>query len=141
VYSPYHERIGVWDSNGVFHTYFVEDVSSNRLLFNDNNLIVITDVLSSHISYIVLQPSVSLNLADLVVNLPLGQDLFSIFAINNHGDMIGSSSSQSTFLLERIDATVSQSFATPVIKNERHAVPPVIAAMQRRFQPQLHQLK
>jgi hypothetical protein len=83
--APYHERIGVWDSNGVFQTYFVENVSSNRLLFNDNNLIVITELFGTHISYIVPKPGVRLNLADLVVNLPLGQDLFFISAINNHG--------------------------------------------------------
>jgi hypothetical protein len=128
---PFHERIGVWDSNGDFQTYFVENVSSNRLLFNDNNLIVITELFGTHISYIVPKPGVRLNLADLVVNLPLGQDLFFISAINNHGDMIGSNSS-GNFLLQRNDATSSHSFATPVVKNERRAIPPVIAAMQRR---------
>lgn len=40
--APYHERIGLWDNKGTFHTYFVETVSSNLLLFNDDKLIVIT---------------------------------------------------------------------------------------------------
>jgi hypothetical protein len=54
--------------------------------------------------------------------------------------MIGSNSS-GNFLLQRNDGTSSHSFATPVVKNERRAIPPVIAAMQRRLQPQLQQLK
>jgi hypothetical protein len=89
--------------------------------------------------YIVPKLGVRLNLADLVVNVPLRQDLFFISAMN-HGDMIGSNSS-GNFLLQRIDATSSHSFATPVVKNERRAIPPVIAAIQRRLQPQLQQLK
>ena len=48
------ERIGVWNSTGTFKTYFVEGtpefpVNSNTLRFNDNNLIVITRVLGSHL--------------------------------------------------------------------------------------------
>jgi hypothetical protein len=30
---------------------------------------------------------------------------------------------------------------TKIVKNERRAIPPVIAAIQRRLQPQLQQLK
>jgi hypothetical protein len=99
--APYHERIGVWDRNGNFQTYFDETIVSNRLLFNDNNLIVITLVQDSN-SYLVPQPGVRLNLADLVVNMPAGQDLRSITDMNNHGDMIGSSSQGNNFLLERV---------------------------------------
>jgi hypothetical protein len=51
------------------------------------------------------KPGVRLNLADLVENLPLGQNLSEILDINNHGDMIGWSvegfSIQDAFLLER----------------------------------------
>jgi len=42
--APYHERIGVWDRNGDFKTYFDETINTSRLVFNDNNLIVITAV-------------------------------------------------------------------------------------------------
>jgi hypothetical protein len=103
---PYIERIGVWDRDGEFQTYFVEDIVSNRLLFNDHNLIVITRISSPASeslknSYLVPEPGVRLNLADLVENLPVGVNLSFILDINNHGDMIGLGS-QGAFLLERI---------------------------------------
>ncbi len=92
------ERIGVWNRAGEFETYFVEGTPavptiSNNLLFNDNNLIVITRVSNppterGH-SYLVPQPGVRLNLADLVENLPAGQGLQYIISLNAHGDMIG----------------------------------------------------
>jgi hypothetical protein len=106
------ERIGVWDRNGKFKTYFVEGnpefpTISNFLVFNDDNLIVITLTATrhsnSHTSYLVPKPGVRLNLADLVENLPEGQDLRFITDMNNHGSMIGSSSTGNDFLLERID--------------------------------------
>jgi hypothetical protein len=139
--TPYHERIGVWENNGLFDTYLVENVSSNRLIFNDNNLIVITEIFSSHISYIVPKPGLRLNLSDLVVNLPVGQDLFFISDLNNHGDMIGSSSTGANFLLQRLDAGAPQHFATPVVNNAPRAVPPGIAIARSRLLPQLGQLK
>jgi hypothetical protein len=108
------ERIGVWDKEGQFNTYFVEGTPefptiSNRLLFNDNNLIVITFIFNppdeSGRSYLVPEPGVRWNLADLVENLPPGQTLGLIVDINNHGDMIGSGDAGS-FLLERNARTV-----------------------------------
>src|SRR5262249_20047960 len=73
---PYHERIAVWEKNGLLDNYFVENDNTSRLLFNDNNLIVITESSSRPaFSYIVPRPGVRLNLADLVVNLPAGEDL------------------------------------------------------------------
>jgi hypothetical protein len=145
--KPFHERIGVWDSKGDFKTYIVETISSNRLLFNDNNLIVITlflGSLSSHTSYLVPTPGVRLNLADLVGNLPPGQDLFSITDMNNKGDMIGSSFQNNNFLLQRRGEMESEAFvpaAGTAVKNKPHAIPPVIAAIRRRNMPQLHELK
>src|SRR5881392_1789756 len=59
-----HERVGVWDRNGDFKTYFDETISSDALLFNDNNLIVIT-LAPGNNSYLVPKPGVRLNLADL----------------------------------------------------------------------------
>ncbi|MGH6835054.1 MAG: hypothetical protein ACREC9_05785 [Methylocella sp.] len=139
--APYHERIGVWDHNGVFQTYFVETISSSRLLFNDDNLIVISQVAGTHASYLVPTPGVRLNLADLVVNLPAGQDLFIIGDMNNHGDMFGFSSPNNNFLLQRVGEAEARSFATPDVKNARHVIRPVIAAMRRRLMPQINELK
>jgi hypothetical protein len=140
----YHERIGVWDKKGTFHTYFVENVSSNVLLFNDDKLIVITLFHSPppRKSYIVPKPGIRLNLADLIVNLPVGTDLFLITGLNNRGDMIGLSSGGSSFLLQRLDdeEASSRSFARPVVQKTR-AIPPVMAAIQRRLHPQLDKLK
>jgi hypothetical protein len=102
------ERIGVWDSKGGFQTYFVEGTPqfptvSNRLRFNDNNLIVITDTFDDN-SYLVPNPGVRLNLSDLVVNLPPGQGaLRYVINVNNHGDMLGFGPGfNGAFLLERI---------------------------------------
>lgn len=112
---PYHERIGVWDRNGNFKTYFVENTNTRRLLFNDNKLIVITLVSSgsseSGNSYLVPKPGVRLNLATLVKNLPSGANLNAIDDLNNHGNMIGSGSLGEFFLLERIDK--DESCTTP----------------------------
>jgi hypothetical protein len=134
--SPYHERIGLWDRKGTSHTYFVENISSNLLLFNDDKLIVITKFFNPlpPVSYIVPKRGVRLHLADLVVNLPVGQDLFVITGLNNRGDMIGFSSSGNNFLLQRLDdeEASSRSFARPAVQKAR-AIPPVMAAIQRRL--------
>jgi hypothetical protein len=110
------ERIGVWDRNGEFHTYFVEGTAdfptvSNDLHFNDNNLIVITRVVipDSEIdnSYLVPKPGVRLNLADLVEDMPPEHGrLRQVRAVNNHGNMIGWASPPNffDFLLERTSA-------------------------------------
>jgi hypothetical protein len=132
--QPYHERIGVWGRDGVFETYLVESDNSNRLLFNDNKLIVITD-LSPPNSYIVPRPGVRLNLADLVVNMPAGQDLQFIRDLNNHGDIIGISTTGANFLLHRLDQGEPQEFETPVVISQRHAVHPGMAIIRNRLQP------
>jgi hypothetical protein len=137
--TPYHERIGVWERNGVFDTYFVEsDVNSSKLLFNDDNLIVIT--LQSpgssvpHNSYIVPRPGIRLNLADLVVNLPAGQELLLIVDLNNHGDMIGLTSARANFLLQRLDDDDHRPYPTPVAHRGPHAIPQGVAIMRSRLQ-------
>lgn len=110
------ERIGIWDATAKFKTYFVEGTPefptvSNSLLFNDRNLIVITRVSSPASeffknSYLVPEPGVRLNLADLIENPPEGLNLSLIADINNEGNMIGSDFfSGSSFLLERLDET------------------------------------
>ena len=106
------ERVGVWDRRGEFQTWFVEGTDefptiSNELLFNDNNLVVITNVSSPASealtnSYLVPRPGVRLNLANLVQNLPSGVSFSLIKDINNHGDMIGLDFfGGGSFLLER----------------------------------------
>jgi hypothetical protein len=68
------ERIGIWDRQGRFQTYFVEGTAefptvSNQLLFNDDNLIAITQTTDGN-SYIVPEPGVRLSLGDITDNLP-----------------------------------------------------------------------
>lgn len=86
------ERIGVWDAEGTFHTYFVEGTTpfptvSNRLEFNDNNLIAISVVTSppaeSGNAYLVPKPGVRLNLADLITEGPADLGFLSLTDINN----------------------------------------------------------
>jgi hypothetical protein len=142
--TPYHERIGVWERNGLFDTYFVEsDVNSSKLLFNDDNLIVITlqnyGGSSPHNSYVVPRPGVRLNLADLVVNLPVGQELFLIADLNNHGDMIGSTSTGANFLLQRLEDDDRQAYPAPAVSSAQHPIPQGVAIMRSRLQ--LGQLK
>ena len=108
------ERIGVWRGKK-FQTYFIEGneefpTVSNRLLWNEPGLIVITDVLTSdRTSYIVPRPGVRLNLADLTDSIP-PVPLRFINDINNRGDLVGfgflSSNGNSVFddfLLQRVD--------------------------------------
>jgi len=105
--SAGQERIGVWDKKGQFTTYFVEGnhdfpTVSNRLLFNDDGLIVITQA-SDNRSYIVPRPGVRLDLTDLLETpLPAAQSLWIIADVNNRGSMIGFSRTGTNFLLERI---------------------------------------
>ena len=136
--TPYHERIGVWERNGLFDTYLVEsDVNSSKLLFNDDNLIVITLQNSGgsppHNSYVVPRPGVRLNLADLVVNLPAGQDLRVIADLNNHGDMIGATSTGATFLLQRLEDDDHQPYPRPVAHHAPHAIPQGMAFLRSRL--------
>ena len=68
------ERIGVWDRQGKFEVYFTEGNAqfptiSNHVLFNEQDLIVITWN-SDNTSYLVPEPGVRLDLADLTDNLP-----------------------------------------------------------------------
>ena len=74
---------------------------SNKLVFNDNNVIVISNISTGErTSYMVPTPGVRLDLAGLVENLPSGQNLAYTFGINNHGDMFGFGD-QGSFLLVR----------------------------------------
>jgi hypothetical protein len=104
------ERIGVWRGTE-FHTYFVEGTPefptiSNRLLWNERGLIVITDTSVDDLnSYLVPEPGVRLKLADLTRGpLPAWT---RIIDINEHGDMLGVGAdnpphADQLFLLRRI---------------------------------------
>ncbi|MFT3770234.1 MAG: hypothetical protein QM820_32800 [Minicystis sp.] len=105
------ERIGVWDRNDVFHTYFVEGNSqfptiSNNLLFNETNEIVITASFNDTTSYLVPRPGVRLPLVDLVDQLPpWPTPLARAVGMNNRGDIIGFGTlftGEHPFLLERV---------------------------------------
>jgi hypothetical protein len=86
--SAYHERIGVWDHNGVFQTYFFETLNTSTLVFNDHNQIVITNSTDGN-SYLVPAPGTRLDLASLVSNLPAGLQLSLVVSIDNAGNMTG----------------------------------------------------
>jgi hypothetical protein len=102
------ERIGIWDREGRFQTYFVEGIAefptvSNRLLFNDDNLIAITQTTDGN-SYIVPEPGVRVNLADITDNLPTTQfPLSNLQAMNNRGSLAGFGLTANQFLLHRTD--------------------------------------
>jgi hypothetical protein len=93
------ERIGVWDRQGNFTTYFVEGTQafptvSNSLRINGSNTIVIT-FLSFHTapppytSYLVPRPGVRLDLRDITSAFPEGYTAPSIVAgINSSGDLM-----------------------------------------------------
>jgi hypothetical protein len=101
------ERIGVWDAEGRFTTYFVEGTAdvptiSNRLLFNDDNLIVIT-LANDGQSYIVPQPGSRLSLADITDDLPAQPSpLNYVMGMNNRGSLVGVGITGSQFLLQRL---------------------------------------
>ena len=107
------ERVGEWDRRGDFQTYFVEGTAqvptvSNQLLFNVENLIVITQVSAPSAevgnSYIVPSPGVRLNLADLVNDVPATSSgpFYGITDLNDLGEMVGSSLDGDVYLLEPI---------------------------------------
>jgi hypothetical protein len=105
------ERIGVWDIRNKFHEYFVEGTPavptiSNKLLFNDQNLVVITNVSRPAgdvgKSFVVPRPGVRLNVAELVDNPPADDGPFSsVTAENNRGSIIGLGATGTTFFLRR----------------------------------------
>jgi hypothetical protein len=145
------ERIGVWDRDGNFKPYFVEGTPefptiSNALVFNDNNLIVISRVrrpaAEANNSYLVPEPGIRLNLADLVLNLPEGVKLYEVTAINNAGDILGVAWDGTSFLLERIGATDSPyAAARQAPQKEWSAAAKATAARLRQYMVPTHALK
>lgn len=86
--SAYHERVGVWDSTGVFQPFFFETINTNLLVFNDRAEIVISES-SDGLSYLVPSPGTRLDLGSLVVNLPDGLEPAIVVSIDNAGDITG----------------------------------------------------
>jgi hypothetical protein len=87
--SPtYHERVGVWDRAAVFHPFFEETITTNTLVFNDRDQIVITNSSDSH-SYLVPRPGTRLDLASIVGNVPAGLDLAQVVSIDNDANITG----------------------------------------------------
>ena len=107
------ERIGVWRGRK-FYTYFVEGVApyptvSNRLLWNELGVIVITRVTSGSDqgnSYLVPGPGVRIKLSDVTDRFTRWTDMTDV---NNKGDMIGFGGNgpyfqtEDDFLLLRVD--------------------------------------
>jgi hypothetical protein len=89
----YHERVGLWNFQGVFQPYFYETINTTALFFNDLDQIVITNTAffgpGVGTSYLVPQPGTRLDLASLVVNVPSGLFLDSVVGIDNQGNIIG----------------------------------------------------
>lgn len=136
--SPYHERVGFWDHRGVFQTYFVETISSNQLLFNNNDEIVITFAAEGK-SYLVPRPNQRYDLTTLVANLPAGEGLREVDAIDDEGNLIGVGSSGARYLLRRIP--FDKICKTPMLTARRHPIPLALSAFQQRVRPRLLLLK
>lgn len=102
------ERIGVWDHEGRFQTYFVEGTPevptvSNQLLFNDDNLIAITQTTDGN-SYVVPEPGIRENLSDITDNVPSTDfPLSNLQSMNRRGSLAGFGFTGNQFVLRRID--------------------------------------
>jgi hypothetical protein len=87
--SPdYHERVGVWNRAGVFQPYYEETITTNTLVFNDRNQIVITNSSDGN-SYLVPNAGTRLDLATLVRNVPSGLQLVQVVSIDNDSNIVG----------------------------------------------------
>ncbi len=84
----YHERVGFWDRFNTFHPYFEETISTQVLLSNASDEIIITESSDGN-SYLVPQPGTRLNLADIVKNVPAGLSLSEVDGIDDGGNITG----------------------------------------------------
>jgi hypothetical protein len=91
--ANYHERIGLWDRDGVFQPYYYETINTSLALFNEHDQIVITNPLymgpADFNSYLVPAPGVRIDLASLVANMPDGLFLTNVVSIDDEGNMVG----------------------------------------------------
>jgi hypothetical protein len=89
------ERVGKWNRNDVFETSFVEGTPefptvSNRLVWNESGLIIISYSLNDPNTYLVPKPGVRLALSGLVVNGPVAETLF-VLQVNARADFVATS--------------------------------------------------
>jgi hypothetical protein len=86
------ERIGSWNEGNEFEVSFVEGTAefptiSNRLIWNDAGLIVVSQSNNDPNTYLIPEPGVRLNLADLVGGAPFSSNLYAL-SINKRGDLL-----------------------------------------------------
>ncbi len=86
--ATYHERVGVWNKAGAFQPYVYETITTNTLVFNDKNQIVISNSSDGN-SYLVPAPGTRLDLSTLVRNMPAGLNLLLSVSIDNDGNITG----------------------------------------------------
>ena len=132
--SAYHERIGVWDHNGVFQTYFFETLNTSTLVFNDRNQIVITNSTDGN-SYLVPAPGMRLDLASLVSNMPAGLQLSLVVSIDNAGNITGFAVDESFNFLTFLLVPRGPHDADPGPVHVGHGMPASIAHAADRTRP------
>ena len=89
------ERIGKWNRDGEFETYFVEGTPefptvSNELIWNEAGLIVVSLTTDAN-TYLIPKPGVRVNLQDLVVDGAVVPPALVAFDINERGDFVAAS--------------------------------------------------
>ena len=90
-----NERIGKWNTRNRFETAFIEGTPefptvSNRLVWNEDGLIVVSYTPNDGNTYLIPTPGVRLNLADLVGGATLSSTLYAL-GINKGGDFAATS--------------------------------------------------
>jgi hypothetical protein len=86
------ERIGKWNRQNEFETFFTEGTPefptiSNSLIWNEDELIVVSQTTDRN-TYLIPTPGVRLNLADLVADGSVDTGLLAV-QINKKGDFVG----------------------------------------------------
>ncbi len=88
------ERIGAWNRHEEFEAFFVQGTSevptvSNQLIWNEREYIVVSYTTDGN-TYIVPEPGVRLDLADLVADGIVPPTLLA-YSINERGDFLAQS--------------------------------------------------
>jgi hypothetical protein len=99
------ERIGKWNRENEFETHFIEGIPefptiSNRLVWNEDGLIVISQTTDGN-TYLVPEPGIRLDLADLVVDGEAPSSLF-VLQLNQRADFLAFGLAEGTsYLFQR----------------------------------------
>jgi hypothetical protein len=126
-FSPnYHERVGIWNQQGVFQTYFFETLNTSTLLFNDRDEIVITNSEDGE-SYLVPTPGTRLDLASLTSNVPAGVQLALAVSIDNAGNIAGFAVDENFDFFPFLLTPMGNGDPNPAQAHVRHGVPAAIA--------------